>query len=240
MKLRIEPIEVGGYGHIYNRGNRKMNIFYDVSDKWHFLKILRYFNDQNSSAHLFRKISKEPGFDPGHPFSFQWPKEWPQQSPLVKILSYCLRNNHIHLFLKEIREGGISFFMKKSNNGFTGYSNLKYNETGHIFQGSYKRKRVDTEQFVDYLDVYIQVFNAMEEYPGGIEKAIKEFDKAFDAVFENPFSSLGESFGKRNLEIIDRDFLTERFPTIESYKEFAREAILLRGIKEKLKRLVLE
>ncbi len=230
MKLRIEPIEVGGYGHIYNRGNRKMDIFHNVSDKWQLLKILRYFNDQNTSAHLFQKLTRQPGFDPAHPFNFQWPNDWPPQIPLVKILSYCLRNNHLHLFLKEIIRGGISLFMKKVKNGFTAYSNLKYNEVGRIFQGSYQRKRVDNEQFADYLDVYIQVFNAMEEYPGGIEGAMKEFDKAFAIALENPFSSLGESFGKRNLGIIDRDFLATRFPTLEIYKEFARDAILLRGV----------
>jgi len=240
MKLRIEPIEVGGYGHIYNRGNRKMDIFHNVSDKWQLLKILRYFNDQNVSSHLFRKMSRQPGFDPGHPFYFQWPNEWPPQTPLVKILSYCFRNNHFHLFLKEIKEEGISLFMKKVKNGFTAYSNLKYNEVGRIFQGSYVRKRVDTEQFADYLDVYVQVFNAMEECPGGIEKAMENFDGAFATVLENPFSSLGESFGKRNLGIIDRDFLADRFSKLEDYKEFAREAMLLRGVKEKLKKLAIE
>jgi putative transposase len=240
MKLRIEPIEVGGYGHIYNRGNRKMIIFRNISDKWHFLKVLRYFNDRNTSSHLFQRMTRESGFDPAHPFNFSWPEDWPQQIPLVKILSYCLRDNHFHLFLKEITDGGISTFMKKINNGFTGYFNLKYNEVGRIFQGSYKRKRVDTQKFADYLDAYIQVFNPMEEYPGGIEGAMKEFDKAFNIALENPFCSLGESFGKRDLGVIERDILTNSFSSLGNYKEFAKEAILFRRAKEKLDKLTME
>ena len=148
MARIFDPLEIGDYGHIYNRGNRKMIVFPDVSDKWHYLKILRYFNDENSSADLFRRIERQPGFDPSHPFEFQWPKDWSPQSPLVKILSYYIADKHIHLFLKEIRKGGISEFMKKSTNGLAGYINLKYNEVGRLFQGSYKRKRVGSETYL--------------------------------------------------------------------------------------------
>jgi hypothetical protein len=90
------------------------------------------------------------------------------------------------------------------------------------------------------LDAYIQVFNTFEDYPGGIEMALKEFDKAFEFALKDPFSSLGESFGERNLGIIDRDILGEMFPNLETYKEFVYDALLVRNIREILGKLALE
>ena len=56
----------------------------------------------------------------------------------------------------------------------------------------------------------------------------------------NPFCSLGESFGKRNLEIIDRDILIEMSPNIEAYKEFVYDALLVRNVREILGKLTVE
>lgn len=240
MRVRVEPFTVGDFIHVYNRGNRKMIVFRNVNDKWHFLKILHYFNDQNSSAHLLQKIAQQTGFDPAHPFKFEWPETWSPQKPLVKILSYCIKDNHFHLLLKEIIEKGISLFMKKLGDGLTLYLNLKYEEVGRIFQGSYRGKTMPDEKILQYLDAYIQAFNPFEDYPGGIERALKEFNKAFEFALNNPFCSLGESFGKRNLGIIDRDILGEMFPNLEIYKKFAYDALLVRNVREVLGKLAIE
>lgn len=229
---------IGNFIHVYNRGNRKMPIVRDENDKWRFLKILRFFNDKYSSPHPFREIdfSTKSGAR-----RFDWPKMWPSHKPLVKILCYCLKENHFHLLIKEIIAGGVGQFMKKLGDGFTNFSNIKYNEVGRVFQGPYKARVLlgDIKNF-QYLDAYIQVFNAFEDYPGGIERALKEFDQAFEFAMNNPFCSLGESFGKRNLGIIDRDILEKMFPNIEIYKEFAYDALLVRNIREILDKLILE
>jgi len=218
-----EPIAIGDFVHVFNRGNRKMPIIYDEADKWRFLKTLRYFNNEHSIENIFRCLENEVKLKKCS--YFEYPKNWPSPKPLVKILTYCLMPNHYHLLLKEINNGGISRFMKKFG-GFTNYINIKYNEVGSLFQGRYKRKLVKTEKMLWHTDAYIQVFNPFELYPGGLEKATKEFDKAFQFVLEYPFCSLGESFGKRNLHIIDRDVLGEVWSNAAEYKEFAQEAII--------------
>ena len=249
--MRIEPFTVGDFIHVYNRGNRKATVFRDINDKWRFLKILRFFNDEYSSPNFYRftpngKIEEVIKVRPQSLPSgkFEWPerpKEWPPRKPLVKILSYCLKNNHYHLLLKEITAGGISKFMKKLGDSFTCYSNLKYDEVGRVFQGSYKGKTITKDiKNLQYLDAYIQVFNMFEDYPGGIEKALKEFDKAFEFAMNSVFSSLGESFGKRNLKIIDRDILKEMFPNKEMYKKFAYDALLVRNVREILGKLTMD
>jgi len=235
--MRKEPFTVGDYLHVYNRGNRKMPIVYDENDKWRFLKILRYFNDEYAPVQIFRELAQLQKSD----FCklFERPKGWPLHKPLVKILAYHLSPNHFHLLLKEIVADGVTKFMRKFGVGFTNYINIKYEETGRVFQGSYKSRTVNNEKYLQYLDAYVQVFNSFELYPGGIEKALKEFEKAFKFSLNYPFSSLGESFGKRSLGIIDRDILKGMFPNLEVYKKFAYDALLVRNIREILGRLLI-
>lgn len=236
--MRVEPHTVGDLLHVYNRGIRELPIVYDENDKWRFLKILRYLNNDVSLPNPLREI--ENLIRLGECFRFQWPKTWPSQKPLVKILAYCLMPNHFHLLLKEIIKGGISKFMKKLGDALTNYLNLKYQETGRIFQGSYKGKVIKDVKVLQYMDAYIQVFNPFELYPGGIEKSLKEFDKAFEFALNYPFCSLGESFGKRNLGIIERDILKDMFPDLKMYKEFSYDALMVRNIREILGKLTIE
>lgn len=237
--MRKEPFTVGDYVHVYNRGNRKMPIVYDENDKWRFLKSLRYFNDEFSPPNLFRQLQLLRESGKGQ--RFEWPSSWGPHRPLVKILAYCLMLNHFHLLLKEIATGGISKFMKKLGNGFTNYINIKYDEVGSLFQGSYKARTATDERGLQYFDAYIQVFNPFELYPGGMEKALKEFDKAFEFVLECPFCSLGESLGKRKLYIVERDILKEMLPTgLEEYKEFVRDALVVHDIRKVLGRFTME
>jgi len=236
--MRKEPFAIGNYVHVYNRGNRKMPIVYDEADKWRFLKILRYFNDEFSPPNIFRQLDLLIGI--GQSRLFEWPQNWPAHKPLVKILAYCLMPNHFHLLLKEITEGGISKFMKKLGDGFTKYINIKYDETGRVFQSSYKAKTIIDDEFIRYLDTYIQIFNPFELYSGGIKAALKEFNKAFEFAMDYPFCSLGESFGKRKMKIIDRDILREIFPDLKNYKEFTQDALVVRSLREVLAGLTIE
>lgn len=246
MRLRVEPYTVDDFIHVFNRGNRKMVIVRDVNDKWRFLKILRFYNDKfipDNPARDLHLLGLDPN-SPVNPLSqkgFKWPRNWPSHQPLVKILSYCLRENHFHLLLKEIIKGGIALFMKRLGNAFTGFVNLKYGEVGRVFQSSYRGKTIRKDvKNLQYIDAYIQVFNPFEDYPGGIKQALKEFDKAFEFALNNSFSSLGESFGKRNLGIIDRDILVKMFPNLEVYKKFTYDAFLIRNIRETLGKLAIE
>ena len=134
--------------------------------------------------------------------------------------------NHYHLLLQEIVAGGIRTFMQKLGVGFTNYSNTKYGESGRIFQGPYKAKVIGSEEYLQYVSAYIQVFNPFELLDGGSDAAFEKFDKAFKNALDYQFCSLGESFNRRNLSIIDKDFAIKKFPTLEKYKEFAKNSFL--------------
>jgi putative transposase len=69
-----------------------------------------------------------------------------QKQKLVEIIAYCLINNHYHLILKQLVDGGISEFMKRIGTGYTGYFNCKYKRSVALFQGKFKSIHVDSNE----------------------------------------------------------------------------------------------
>lgn len=235
--MRIESFAIGDYVHVYNRGNRKAKIARSDKDKWRFMQSLRFFNDKNSSLNILRQIIIEnPDLKkkPQSVFELGWPKNWPQKDPLVKILCYCLMPNHFHLLLKEIREHGVSRFMQKLGTGYTNYFNIRYGEVGSVFQGGYKARRIDKDIYLEYLNVYIQVINILELFPGGLEKAVKNIDKALKFVENYQFSSYRDFVSLRKSLIIDKDILGKLFKTSASYKKFVCDVLKTREYEYKI------
>jgi len=131
-------------------------------------------------------------------------------------------------------------FMRKLGTGMTNYFNTKYQEKGRLFQGAYKARLIDSDIYLKYLSVYIQVKNPFELYRGGLEKAAKEFDRAFDFAIDYPYCSLADYAGDRESPIIDKDLLGDLFPSKKDYKKFARECILRMSLEKRLGDLAID
>lgn len=225
--MRKEPFTTGDFVHVYTRGNRKQDIVREKGDWWHFLKMLFYLNSELLVANPSRVIQNISGVHLGTHLVkpqnfFEWPLFLPERKPLVKIVAFVLMKNHFHLLLKEIREDGTSRFMQKLCTSLATHFNKRYGEVGRFFQGSYHAKRIDNDDYLSYLSLYIQLKNTLQRYPGGLAFALEQFDRAFQWAIDDPFTSLGDYAGERSSPIIDKDILAEIFPTPESYKRFAR------------------
>lgn len=87
------------------------------------------------------------------------------------------------------------------------------------------------------------VKNVFELYPGGYERAVSEFDTAWEwAVETYRFSSLADYAAGRNSPIIDKDVLGGLFPSPSDFREYAKQAVLSRTTEslDEFRRLVLE
>jgi len=239
--MRKDPFGVGDYVHVYNRGNRKMDIVRDEQDRWRFLAGLRFFNDEHPGHFTMRSFFAKSSLSRSDLDRLEWAADGPAQKPIVGIISYCLMPNHFHMLVKEIKSGGITTFLRKLGTGYTYYSNVRYKESGRVFQGAYQARKITDKQGMHYIDAYIQVLNPCELLPEGMP--LNNFDKAFQCVIDDPFCSLGESLGFRNFSILDRSWTAQKFhlPTDpDKYKKLAREIIIDKGIKKLLGGLTLE
>ncbi len=220
-----EPFGVDSYVHAYTRGVKKLPIFRQKSDLQRLLFNLYYFNHADRMPENWRreiKISKNTT-------NFQWPSDiFGERQPIVSILAFSIMPNHFHLIIKEIVEGGTSRFMHRASMAYSKFINEKYEENGSLFQRPFKSRLIEEDVDFRNLAVYVMVKNPFELYPGGLKRAIQNFDDAYERMANDPLSSLGAYAGHHVSPIITKDLLGELFDTPESFKEFARETMLRR------------
>jgi len=71
------------------------------------------------------------------------------------LICYCLMKNHFHLILRENKLGEIARFIQKLCTSYAMYFNLKNKRTGYVFQGPYKEKNIDSDEYLLQLSAYI-------------------------------------------------------------------------------------
>lgn len=216
--MRKEPYSVDSLVHVIHRGTRGTSIARDAEDKDRFLLMLAHFNDEYQPFNWFRDIYAS-GLSP-----FERPDAWPDQKKLVHIVAFCLLDNHFHLLLKEIQDGGISKFMQRLGTGMSSRYNVKYEEKGSLFQGSFRARTVHSDTYLRYVLAYIQLKNALDACGVSVSSE-KDFEHSYTIACEYPYSSLGDHVGAFKRPIIETDFLVDIFPQAE-LKEFSKDFLL--------------
>lgn len=220
-----QPYTVDSIVHVLNRGTKKLPIYRQEGDLWRLFFSLYYLNSKDVPDKWIKELDKL-----NLSGTFVWPELWGKREPLVSILAFTILNNHFHLMLKEMREGGIKEFMHKFSMGYAKFINAKYDESGSLFQGPFKSQTVQTDEYLRYLAVYIMVKNTFELFPeGGLEAATLDFDRAFEWAKTYPFSSFKNYATKEESPIITKDILGELFPEPKEFKSFAKDCILGRN-----------
>jgi putative transposase len=175
--------------HVYNRGTEKRRIFMNDADRLRFIHDLWEFNDveqvdSNSTKGVRRDRKKDVPLLNGTECTEVQPpyilrgEVGRAKQKLVHIHAYCLMDNHYHLMLSPAVEDGVSLFMKKLAGGYTMYFNEKYNRTGALFQGRYKRKVVKSEGQYLHLPLYIHLNPLDVHFPEWRTGGIKRGDRA--------------------------------------------------------------
>ncbi|OGG40923.1 hypothetical protein A2118_00005 [Candidatus Kaiserbacteria bacterium GWA2_50_9] len=221
--MRKENFAVGSYAHTVKRGTRGLPIVRDDIDRFRFLLMLTHFNDTFTPLNWYRDLK-----DADLHNSLSRPAFWPVQERLVNIIAFCLVENHFHLILQGLIEGGIARFMHRLGTGMAKRFNERYVEHGSLFQGPYRAITIDDDRYFRYVSAYVQVKNTFDLYPGGQNSARNDFDRAYDWACAYPYSSLGDYTGNFDRPIVEKTFLSSLFIPVE-YKEFARDVILGRN-----------
>ena len=213
-----------------------MNIIRNDKDRRRLVESIFILNDVFVDDNWKRNIARLG--------TFERPAHWPKREPLVRILLWTLLPNHFHFLLQEVREGGIAKFMQKLCGSMSLSFNLKYGGQGSIFQGSYKGRLVDKDDYLRYLVFYISIKNVFELYPGGLVSATRNFDRAWDWAIKYPFSSLSDYISGVESPIIDdsQGIIMEMFSRKDQFKKEAHEMLLayLNSRPDEFEKIMLE
>lgn len=212
MPSRPKLLITGSVYHVFNRGVEKRIIFPDKSHYQRFLTTLDYYKDNQPerlslSAHLNNKALIQPK----------------AKEHLISILCFCLMPNHFHLVLKQLTDGGISRFMNDIANSYTKYLNTRLERVGHLFQGSFKSKLIETESSFLQVTRYVHL-NPLGLHPEG-EKAmgIYSTEKLLKVLKEYPYSSYKTYLGKEMAyPICDQSEIRKLLGAPNDYKNFVK------------------
>jgi len=168
--------EEGRYYHIYNRGNNKENIFIEEKNYSYFLEKLKKYI-----------------------------------IPIADIYAYCLLKNHFHIVLrikdrKDIPEKFKEKIHLPFSNLFNAYSksiNKAYNRTGSLFQEHLQRNRIENENYLKQLIIYVH---------------LNPIKHKFTEHFDNYLHSSYRSYLSVKQSSIDRQFILELFDDLENFK----------------------
>lgn len=186
----------GGIYHVFNRGNNKEKIFFDVQDYKAFLFRLTLslgfdLNDIKNEKLIFLPYSRM-NIAAINKNNF-------------KLHSFCLMPNHFHLLIEQCKDEPISRLISKVCTSYAMYINKKYNRVGHVFQDQFKAVSIDDDPQLMWTSSYIHM--------NPVKDKITELPEQYE------WSSYKDFVEERNLPIVSKNFLLEVFGSKNNLKK---------------------
>jgi putative transposase len=132
------PLESGKYYHIYNRGNNGIDLFYEIENYNHFLRLYEKYIDPIAETYA-----------------------WCLMKNHFHILVYIKETEEIDITKLEYsstdKPKTVSASKQFSNlfNAYTLAINKRYKRTGSLFEKNFRRKVVNSETYFQKLVFYI-------------------------------------------------------------------------------------
>ncbi len=230
--------------HIVARRAGDKLLFTDNSDYYRGIFSIYEFNTTAPVEIWFRRralLSKKRNFNRvdfnvGDPVSHTFTDK---RDKLVEILSFSFMPNHIHLLLRQLKDGGISKFMNKLGAGYPAYFKKKHNlkEKGYFFQGRFASVHIKNDSQLIAAFVYIHTNPLALIEPRWKEGVVVDPQKAIRFLEDYRWSSYQDYLGQKNFpSLTERNFLLETLGGEAKIKELISDWIRhkkeIKGIDE--------
>ena len=149
--MRKDPLKNGCLYHICTKSIAGYVIFRSHDDYSRMKEMMKYYALDNPPVKysLYEKLILSGNIRP-----FQ---ELSNKEYLVEIIAYCIMPTHIHLILCQLKDEGISIYMKTLLDSYTRYFNIKNNRKGPLWQGRFKSILIQTDEQLIHLTRYIHL-----------------------------------------------------------------------------------
>ncbi|MDP2923583.1 MAG: hypothetical protein Q8O30_07710 [Candidatus Omnitrophota bacterium] len=198
--------------HIISRAVDERKIFEDEDDRLRFIFQVYTANIGRPAYSLHRKdvnrVAKDllQGIEPPTGFVIK------EHDPLVHLLDFSLVMTHYHFYLVPVSENSTSTFLRKLNNGFAKYFNLKHGRKGVLFGSRYQSIPVKTDFQAEAVSRYVSIVNPLDIFqPGWRENGLKDPDRALEFLKKYQFSSFPDKIKERNSSILAPKEIREQY-----------------------------
>ena len=213
------PFAIDEWYHCYTRGIDKRKTFITRIDYERFLGLLYICN---SSQIIHRSDLFHRSLD--DIFAID------RKDQLIGVGAFCLMPNHYHLLLKEIRDGGISQFMRKLGTAYSMYFNIKYERAGNVFVKPFRSRRIRDDEYLQCAIQYIhcnpaEIFEPgwkhgrvqnlvhlekkLIQYPYSSFRAFQEYSHPLRALLDNSIFELESQLSPKEMIRDARDYYAE-------------------------------
>lgn len=215
MPIRKTPLINGEIYHIISRGINSQPIFLDPQSYHRAIKSMLYYQNPYNIrfSHLIRLKN-----------NLNLIKE-----PYINILCYCFMPNHLHLLVKQIKNNGISTFMRNFLNSYGKYTNIKHKRTGPLFEGRFKAIRIETDNQLIHVSRYIH----LNPYSSYIIKSKAE-------ILDYPYSSIKSYLNIKSETNLNTVEILSHFSIKQTYKNFLMDQADYQQTLNHIKHLSLE
>lgn len=201
MAMRKVSLVEKEYYHIYNRGVDKRNLFLDTNDLDRFLKSMLEFNVTNPIGSLYENRKRKRGRL----------ASTVDEKPLVNFIAYGINRNHFHFMLEQVAEHGIEKFMHRLGTGYSKYFNAKNKRSGSLFQGKFKAKLIDSNEYLLHLSAYIN----LNDRAHGRGRLASTFSK----------TSWNEYIRDNSGSLCKKEIILGQFKNKREYQKFAESSL---------------
>ena len=169
-----------------------------------------------------------------------------QEKYSVKIIAYCIMNNHAHILINCRIIKNLSEYMHNLNTRYGCYYNKKYKRVGYVFRDRYKAEGIYTERHLYGCIKYIYdnpvkagICNTPEEYLYSNYASMKKIEIDEDYVFMDIVENSKEECNR----VLEK-FLSKNNMNLEELKKNERElqklfVILKRDYKISLREIAI-
>jgi len=208
--MRKITISTGEYYHIYNRGNKKQEIFRENRDWIRFLFCLLHFQSPINFPNISRQISH---YVQHRVFNIDKEKLTKiKRQRMVRLVCFCLMPNHFHFLVQQEKDSGIANYLQRLLNSYTKSFNIKYEQGGHLFQGPYRAVHISDNDQLLYTSAYIH-------------RNPKELKPWRDHESNYPWSSYQDYIkGNRWELLLDQEIIGEQFTNGKEYEKWVKSS----------------
>lgn len=174
-------------------------------DYLRFIHDMYIFNDTCSAPNYILKAREAPH----------------KRDLLVHIHAYALMPNHYHLLVSPTKEGSLSLFMRKLNMGYAKYVNEKYQRSGVLWQGTFRKVLVTRDAHFMYVPYYIHLNPLDLSHPEWRQGGVRHAKDALDELHAYRWSSYLDYNESKNFPSILQ--MSELRPVLGTTQEQQKE-----------------
>ncbi|MFC1727528.1 transposase [Patescibacteria group bacterium] len=210
------------YYHLYNRTTGGITIFSGKKALKRSLGLIDYYRfPQKLRYSKYLDLSKEEKTN--YEVSFR------KKSPIIEIFSFALMPNHFHLLLRQTSDSGITKFISNFQNSYAKYFNKRSERSGGVYQGPFKAKHIDSNNYLLHLSRYIHL-NPITSYIINLEKLDSYSWTSFPYYLTK----------QNNIHFVNTKFITNILGSRNRYKKFVHDQADYQKGLEKIRGLIID